>query len=67
MNLRSPLSRISGGIRRLKGGGRALETAQDRRDDATDRAALDKALDDQAAGRLETISHADLKARLGLD
>lgn len=67
MNLRSPLSRISGGFRRMTAGGRVLETMRDRNDDDDDRAALNKALDDQAAGRLETISHADLKARLGLD
>lgn len=42
----------------------SLPPGSDRSDDAADRAALNKALDDQAAGRLETISHADLKARL---
>ena len=37
------------------------------REDREDRAALDRAADALEAGALETISNADLKARLGLD
>ena len=36
------------------------------REDREDRAALDRAADALEAGTLETISNADLKARLGL-
>jgi hypothetical protein len=60
----------TGALQRVRGArGRAVEvlhrvsTAEDRED----RAALNAALDAQERGELETISHAELKARLGLD
>ncbi|MBP7649157.1 MAG: hypothetical protein KA744_04860 [Phenylobacterium sp.] len=53
----------TGAFRQVAKGGAVLRRM---REDREDRAALDEARDAMDAGTLETISNAELKARLGL-
>jgi hypothetical protein len=53
----------TGAFRQVAKGGAVLRRM---REDREDRAALNKALDAQDRGELETISNAELKASLGL-
>ena len=50
-----------------RGAAKVSPTQRRIREDREDRAALDRAADALETGALETISNADLKARLGLD